>query len=56
MESNAPLGDWGLASQAHELELGYLGNRRGFSDEGPAKKPPLPKRTPARQIEAPIVA
>ena len=41
---DGPIGDWGLASQAHEIEAGFLGNRRGFADDADVKsaKRPLP--------------
>jgi len=44
----APIGDWGLASQAHEIEAGFLGNRRGFVEDTP-RKPGRPERAPLRR-------
>lgn len=43
-----PIGDWGLASQAHEIETGFLGNRRGFV-EGVPRKPGRTERGPAQR-------
>jgi len=50
MES--PIGDWGLASQAHEIETGYLGNRRGFVDEGSGQSRSESRKRPAKRAMA----
>jgi hypothetical protein len=38
MQDGKPAADWGLTSQVHELEAGYLGNRRGFTDGRTGKR------------------